>query len=73
MEDTWFDLCLVDALDDFTEFRKTDTFFITGHDLIIATIKVRTPKLSASSYTYRDDNQLTSMYSMTFSRNVTGL
>lgn len=52
--DTWLDLCLVDALDTVIGHWKTEAPFIAGHDLITATIDLRTSKPVTQDFTYRD-------------------
>ena len=55
---TWLDLCLIDALDNVTEYWKTDTPFKAGHDLITATLNINIPSPVKTDFTYRDFKSL---------------
>lgn len=51
---TWLDLCLVDAQDKVTDYWKTETSFISGHDLVPAILDIRIHRQETSNFTYRD-------------------
>lgn len=72
MSDTWLDLCRIDALDSVTDFWKTDTPFIMGHDSIIATSVVTLPKPETHYFTYNDFKSINATASRIGSSQVTG-